>query len=216
MYLHGWASSAQSAKGAVLARSFAASGVYLHLPSLNRPSFERLTYSGALDAVSETADAEPSARWDVVGSSMGGYLAARWAELHPDRVHRLVLLCPGFDLLDRLPIVFRDDALLKKWEREGSFRPGYGPDGPDSRISWDFVADARRHPSRPRLRHPTLILHGLADDVIPISSSRRAVAECASAGLVELVELGDGHDLVASSETIGRLTKEWLGLPPAR
>lgn len=216
MYLHGWASSAQSAKGAVLARSFAASGVHLHLPSLNRPSFERLTYTGALDAVREAADAEPSARWDVVGSSMGGFIAARWAELHPERVNRLVLLCPGFDLLERLPIVFRDDALLDKWERQGSFEPGYGPDGPRSRVSWDFVADARRHPGRPRLRHPTLILHGVADDVIPIGSSRRAVAECESAELIQLVELDDGHDLVASSETIVRMTRDWLQLPPAR
>jgi hypothetical protein len=162
--------------------------------------------------VSEAADAsaEPSARWDVIGSSMGGYLAARWAELNPERVHRLVLLCPGFDLLERLPIVFRDNALLEKWERDGSFKPGYGPDGPYSRISWEFVTDARRHPGRPRLQHPTLIFHGLADDVVPISSSRRAVAEHESARLVELVELDDGHDLVASSETIVRLTREWL------
>jgi hypothetical protein len=65
--------------------TFAASGVQLQLPSLNRPSFERLTYSGALDVVRETADAEPSARWDVVGSSMGGYIAARWAELQVGR-----------------------------------------------------------------------------------------------------------------------------------
>ena len=141
MYLHGFASSALSAKGLVLARSLAASGVQLRLPSLNRPSFERLTYSGALDVVRETADAEPSARWDVVGSSMGGYIAARWAELQPERVRRLVLLCPGFDLLERLPIVLGDDALFEKWESEGSLALGYGPDGPRSRVSWDFVIE---------------------------------------------------------------------------
>jgi pimeloyl-ACP methyl ester carboxylesterase len=31
----------------------------------------------------------------LIGSSMGGYIAARYAELHPEQVAKLVLLCPG-------------------------------------------------------------------------------------------------------------------------
>jgi pimeloyl-ACP methyl ester carboxylesterase len=205
MYLHGWASGPGSAKGKVLAAALAARGVELCIPDLNRPSFERLTYSGALAAVTEAA-ASRAGRWDIVGSSMGGYLAARWAELHPERVNRLVLLCPGFDLLERLPLVFREERLYERWEREGFFAPG----GNYSRISFDFVADARRHPARPQLRHPTLIVHGTEDGVIPVSSSRAAASSHPQC--VELVELEDGHDLVASSERITLLARRWLGV----
>jgi pimeloyl-ACP methyl ester carboxylesterase len=211
LYLHGWASGPKSAKATLLANALAVAGVQLHVPNLNRPSFGRLTFSNALAEVDETVAVEPG-RWMLIGSSMGGYLAARWAEMHPSRVDKLVLLCPGFDLIERLPVVFNDDQLLARWERDGTFAPGYGPDGPASRIGWDFVADARKHPARPRLSHPTLIIHGKHDDVIPLDSSRRVAAECADSELVRLVEVDDGHDLVASSELIVALTMEWLGI----
>ncbi|KAJ1635877.1 Alpha/Beta hydrolase protein [Pavlovales sp. CCMP2436] len=210
MYLHGWASGPGSAKGRLLAAALATRGVPLTVPNLNCPAFEQLTYTGALSAISEAA-ALGTDRWNLVGSSMGGYLAARWAELHPERVNRLVLLCPGFDLLERLPIVFRDPNLYERWEREGCFSPGYGPDGPSSRISFDFVADARLYPARPRIKHPTLILHGVADNVIPLASSQ--LAACEHPECVQLVELEDGHDLVGvASSGISELTMRWLGV----
>jgi len=217
MYLHGWASGPTSAKGAILAKHLAASGVRLRVPDLNRPSFERLTYSAALRAIDEEVAGTSSAaeRWDLIGSSMGGYLAARWAELHPARVRRLVLLCPGFDLLNRLPVVFGDAQLYERWERDGVFRPGYGPDGARTRLLWDFVLDARRHPPRPRLAHPTLIVHGRADEVIPVESSRMA-ARSARLGVVRVVELDDAHDLLRSSARVASLAHAWLGAPVPR
>lgn len=210
MYLHGWASGCGSVKGAFLQKALASSGLRLHLPDLNRPSFERLTYSEALSVIDEVAAHEPAERWDIIGSSMGGYLAARWAELNPTRVRRLLLLCPGFDLLDRLPIVFDEPQLMARWEREGYLCPGYGPDGPATRIGWNFVADARRHPARPQIKHHTLIVHGRADAVIPLESSEQAAQS--SPHLVKVVALDDDHDLTSSLDTIARLAKEWLGL----
>lgn len=215
MYLHGWASGPSSAKGVFLAGALAASVGRVRLPNLNRPSFERLTYTAALGAIDETAASSPHEPWDLIGSSMGGYLAARWAELNPDRVRRLVLLCPALDLLDRLPVVFDEPDLMARWEREGSFCPGYGPDGPASRIRWDFAADARRHPARPQLRHSALIIHGRADAVIPIRSSEQLAAQGSGHAnrRVELVSLDDDHSLVASLDTIGGLAREWLLRP---
>jgi len=96
-YLHGFASGAGSRKGSRLAAAFRARGAVFHQPDLNLPSFAELTYSGMLRAVDEldrrAGDAAQGGRWGFVGSSMGGWVAARWAELHPERVvtHRFPL-----------------------------------------------------------------------------------------------------------------------------
>ena len=97
-YLHGFASSSLSTKGQALRRFFAGRGLTMHTPDLNHPSFAALTYSGMLAAFDrldrELSEAElasgqeqPS-RWRLIGSSMGGFVASRWAELHPERVER--------------------------------------------------------------------------------------------------------------------------------
>lgn len=36
----------------------------------------------------------------LIGSSMGGYLSCRWAQLHPERVESLFLLCPAFHFVE--------------------------------------------------------------------------------------------------------------------
>lgn len=225
-YLHGFASGPQSAKGTLLAAALAARpGVSVHLPDLNRPSFRELTFSRAISAVDELVAAHPAEqRWHLIGSSMGGWLAARWAELHPEAVERLVLLCPAFDLLEHLPRALGRPGLLAEWERAGSIRLGYGPDGPSTEVDWSFAHDARdAHPARPALGlHPTLIMHGMRDEVIPVESSRRAVRElevvsgAAPKGArcaVVLEELDDDHALLRTSAHIAERCKEWLMLP---
>ena len=92
-YLHGLSSSPLATKATALRAAFEAEGLGLHCPDLNQPSFDKLTFDAALAALDELAASHPQERWRIVGSSMGGYLAARWAQLNPRRVERLLLLC---------------------------------------------------------------------------------------------------------------------------
>src|SRR5690348_17748458 len=55
--------------------------------------FEHLTISGQLGVLERTLQNEPVR---LIGSSMGGYLAALYAARHPE-VDRLVLLAPALD-----------------------------------------------------------------------------------------------------------------------
>jgi pimeloyl-ACP methyl ester carboxylesterase len=204
-YLHGFASGPQARKGTWLAERLGRRGIELHRPDLNRPSFAELTVTGALAAVDDQVAEGPSeARWSFVGSSFGGYVAARWAELHPERVERLLLLCPGFGLLDRWPEML-GKAVMERWEREGwlSFPDGAGRPTP---VHWGFIEDLRRHPSTPEVPCPTRIVHGTRDDVVPIEGSRRyaATRRRSDGAGVDLVEVDDDHGLLASLETIGR------------
>ncbi len=48
-----------------------------------------------LHGLSETLDRVIDEPVILVGTSMGGFAAARYAAAHPDKVHALVLICPG-------------------------------------------------------------------------------------------------------------------------
>jgi pimeloyl-ACP methyl ester carboxylesterase len=59
------------------------------------------------------------------------------------------------------------------------------------KLNWDFMISAQKM-SWPEIKHPTVIIHGLSDEIVPIESSRK-VAE--SSSNVELIEVEDGHRL---------------------
>ncbi len=198
-YLHGFASGPRSRKALALAPALATTGRRLERPDLNVPSFARLTLTGALSAIDalDAAASPAGAPWRLIGSSMGGYLAARWAELHPDRVDRLVLLCPGFRLTERWPHLIGADGMAR-WRAQGAytFPDGAGTPTP---VHWGFIEDALRHPGVPEVPCPTLIVHGRRDEVVPVALSREYAA---SRPHVTLLELDDDHALTASLPAI--------------
>ena len=73
LYLHGFASSPAGRKIALLREAFAAEGVEVVAPDLNRPSFEHLDFGAMADeAVRAAAAQQPSV---IVGSSLGALVA---------------------------------------------------------------------------------------------------------------------------------------------
>ena len=101
----------------------------------------------------------------------------------------LLLLAPAFGLADP----WRTGAgkvRLAIWRLFGS-APYYHRGRDDKiRLPWDFIEAADKM-SWPSLAHPTVILHGLQDDSVPIENSRRVSAE--SEHVVALIEIEDGH-----------------------
>jgi uncharacterized protein len=96
-YLHGFLSGPTSSKGRFLAEQFERRfSARLHLLDLNGgggPS--ALSHSGALEAVDECWRSHGQGNAiNLIGSSFGGWAAAAYAARHPERVHRLLLLCP--------------------------------------------------------------------------------------------------------------------------
>ncbi len=220
-YLHGMASSSLSTKGRLLEAAFAEDGFALQLPDLNRPDFAQLTVSGSLEVFDELDErllaeaargnlADPSAtapRWMLVGSSLGGYTAARWAELHPERVERLVLLCPGFDMETWAPRAIGAKAMAE-WRRDGALTM---PDasGTPVAVHYGFVEDMFKHPVFPEVSCPCLILHGRQDEVVPVETSR---VYAASRPQVRLLELDDDHALGNSHGVLVPEVKRFFGI----
>jgi len=96
LWLHGFASGPTSSKGQFVKQRLWERGIELEIPDLNEPAFFDLTVTRMLQRL----DALAGAAGGVVlfGSSLGGFTAATWAALHPDRARALVLLAPAFEL----------------------------------------------------------------------------------------------------------------------
>src|SRR5580698_8080809 len=97
IYLHGFASGPQSGKAQYFRCRFAELGTEMHIPDLNEGAFESLTLSRQLRVIESIAHGDDVR---LIGSSMGGYLAALYAARHPE-VTQLVLLAPAFDFARR-------------------------------------------------------------------------------------------------------------------
>ncbi len=205
LYLHGFASGPSSHKARVLSERFAAMGVRVTVPDLTPgdDGFERSSPSSML-AIAERLlhDAEPPHA--VIGSSLGGYLAAAIASRDPS-VERLVLLAPAFRLFERWSARLRPDELAA-WRANGLETMHYAS-GRMRRIGWQFFDDARGWPALPEVRVPTLCIAGTRDETVPIADVEAFVARTPSA---RLVAVDDGHELAASLDRIFDEAREFL------
>ena len=126
----------------------------------------------------------------IMGSSYGGLAIANAANRLLDRDMRIVLMAPAFGLAENFQNVVGKEGLAE-WENSG-YRP-YFHHGLDKEIklNWDFMISARKM-SWPEIKHPTVIIHGLSDEIVPIESSRKVAGSSSKA---ELIEVEDGHRL---------------------
>jgi len=213
LYLHGFASGPRSAKGVAFADHFAQRGAAVQRLDLRVPSLEHLRLSTMIDIV-RAAIGGPRERAVLIGSSLGGLCAARVAEDDP-RVGGLVLLAPAFRMIERWRGRLGDDGWTR-WRDSGWLDIEDHTTGAPARVDFGFAEDAATVDAAgggwPDVRVPTLILHGVRDDVVDVELSRQVAR---GRRHVRLVELDDGHDLVAS---LPRLLSEadtflapWLG-----
>jgi pimeloyl-ACP methyl ester carboxylesterase len=206
IYLHGFASSAHSTKGAFFAEKAAARGVTLLTPDFNLPDFSTLTITRMLDQTSAIIDSV-SGPVVLIGSSLGGFVAVQSALRHPDRVERLVLLAPALDFSgNRL----RDlgDRGVEAWRSTGTlnvFHYGYRRVMP---VGFALYTDAAQYDSlRAKLEIPVLVFQGRRDTAV----SPKVVQRWAEARPnVELHMLDDDHQLLPSLETIWERTARVL------
>ena len=94
----------------------------------------------------------------VVGSSLGGLVAAHAAAARPDLVARLALLAPAFGLMPSIREQLDDQGFLKSGDGPSFFVESHVRDDAEA-------LDERALPSR--VTAPTLVVHGTDDDVIP-------------------------------------------------
>lgn len=180
LYLHGFASGPGSRKATAFRERLSTVGIDLLIPALDGGDFAHLTISGQLKIIEETLQNEPA---DVIGSSLGGYLAALYASRHPE-AGKLVLMAPAFGFAERWSAKLPPGQDLEVFH--------YG-EKRVRRVHCRLIEDALHYPGVPDFHQPALIFHGKADDVVPIDYSRAFAATHPNA---KLIEMDSGHELV--------------------
>jgi uncharacterized protein len=196
LYLHGFASSAASTKARAFVDWGKPRGIAIEALDLRAPSFERLLFSAILRRVRDAIDAAggPHARVVLIGSSLGGLTACRVAEQDP-RVAAVFAMAPAFRLVDRWKTTL-GDAEWEKWRAEGFREVDDHLTKAKANVHFGFVEElARLDVGFPDVRVPVCIVHGTNDEVVDVERSREFAR---GKRHVRLVEVADGHELVAS------------------
>lgn len=168
LYLHGFASGPASTKGHYFQSKFGAAGIELHQPDLAEGDFPNLTVTGQLEAARKAAEAARPAL--LIGSSLGGYLAALLAAGHPRLVPALVLLAPAFNFARRWAERL-GEAELSAWKQSGARNVYHYGEKRDLPLRFGFYEDALKHEPFPAFSQPCLLLHGRRDDVVDAAQS---------------------------------------------
>ena len=206
IYLHGFASSPSSKKAAFFKDQFARLSIPLTIPDLQEGNFEELTISSQIKVVQSILSSRPGRKFALIGSSMGGYLAALLGQINM-KVVALYLMAPGFNFLGR----------WKKSLKNSSSEPFSFPEyievyhyGVDKnvRLNANIFEDAEVWEEKSFNRKiPTRIVHGLHDDTVDIGVSREYVKR---QPWCSLEELDSDHSLISHIKWIVKDCQNFL------
>ena len=202
IYLHGFASSPDSAKAKYFRDRFSSLGIDLKTPDLNQNDFSALTLTRQLRQIeteflpiessqSTTENVKNLGEVTIIGSSFGG-LTAAWLAQRQLSVKQIVLLAPAFQFLGYwLPLLGQQQ--LEKWESEKYLPVYHYGEQRYLPLNYQFVAEMAQYPEEKLMRSvPTLIVHGKHDTIVPIQASRSFAA---NRPWVQLIEVEDDHSL---------------------
>lgn len=202
VYLHGFASSPASRKAQYFASQLQGAGVEVLVPHLESEGFRNLTVSGQLKVIEAVAGTGPVR---LIGSSMGGYLAALYASLHP-AVDRMLLLAPAFGFAERWTQRLGEEKMAT-WKRDGYLEMMHYATGKPEPVGYGLIEDGLQYAAEPNFSQPAEIFHGIHDDVVPVSFSRDFVANHPNA---KLTEMDSGHELTDVMDEIWEKSKDFL------
>ena len=203
VYLHGFASGPSSSKAVFFARKFQEAGIRMDIPALDEGDFENLTITRQLSVINKAVAGRTVT---VIGSSMGGYLAALFAARNRN-VEKLVLLAPAFDFGRLLPQVLGAPNLAE-WKRVGHRKVFHYAAGRDRDLSYSLIEDAGTYEAYPDAWQPTLILHGRDDTAVPLTYSYQFASRRPNA---TVIELDSDHEMTGVLDRLWVETVRFLG-----
>jgi pimeloyl-ACP methyl ester carboxylesterase len=202
VYLHGFASSPSSRKARFFEQRFRELGIGLEIPELAEGDFRNLTLTAQLNVIGRVCGDGPVS---LIGSSMGGYLAALYAARNTT-VQKLVLLAPAFSFASRWPEMLGEQA-MEEWKRSNTLRVFHYSEGQEVELGYQLIEDAQKYEAYPDFTQPCLIFQGRNDTVVPPDYAVKFAARHPNA---TLRLLDSDHDLVNVLDEMWRETEEFL------
>lgn len=183
----------------------------------NRPAWESQAYAEWLDDVFYALGIEKAV---LVGISQGGWTALKFAVSRPERVEKLVLMCPGGIIPDRVSFVFRAIglSLLGEWGTKRLVQMLYGGQAIPEGVEEIIVQMTRNFKPRMgvlpifsdaelrRLTMPTLLIGGTADAMRDIPKIAARLKNFLPQLEVTIIP-GAGHVLMNTTARILRFLK---------
>lgn len=197
LYLHGFASGPLTEKGNRLRQRLAGACTSYGIPDLEAGDFTGLTYDRLAARAVAAAEALPDdgAGLLLVGSSLGGYLAAHLAAAgRVPRVRALLLIAPAFGFTTTMAARL-GAAALAAWERQGTLPFWHHGAECELPLGWGFrqsCAGLAELPAQAPV--PAVVVHGRGDDTVDHRFSLRYAQERAD---VELHLVDGDHRLGA-------------------
>ena len=202
VYLHGFASGPGSSKARYFSRRFSELGVSFTIPQLDRGDFSQLTITNQLEVVEEAVGGRPAI---LMGSSLGGYLAACFTARHPE-VEKLVMMAPAFHFAQRWRERLSPEQ-IDQWRVTNALPLFHYAAGEPRNLGYEFLQDAQRYEPEPEFQQPALILHGTRDEIVPAALSEAYAARHAN---VRLELFDSGHELTDVLDPLWRRTLGFL------
>jgi uncharacterized protein len=220
LYLHGFASSAQSTKAAFFAGRLRPYGISVQCPDFNEPDFASLTVSRMIWQVEAALAALPPGPVALIGSSLGGYVAyhtavrqaaARGRARTATRpIDRLILLAPALDF-GLTAFNGLDQAALDAWRRTDAHEIFHWGENRPRTIRFAIYEDAQAYDAEAwTLDTPTLVIQGRRDTVV---DPKMVAAFAAKRPFMATRMVDDDHLLMSSLDVIWKESAAFLGLP---
>lgn len=190
VYLHGFSSAPGGNKGRFARRWAEERGIAFHAPDLNQPTFEALTVTAQVEAVEALLQKLPEPPL-LVGSSLGGFIATAVAH-RGNRLQSMILLAPAIHFASRR----MTNPAWAAYREHGEMEVFHHGAGRPMRLGPELLRDLPdwQRDDAWRIPVPTAILHGRADEAVPLAESE-AYATRNPETVLHVLE--DDHGLLA-------------------
>ncbi len=190
IYLHGFASSPNSVKAKWVKSKINELGHDLIVPDLNQNDFANLTLTRQIHYITQIIDRQKFPI-TLFGSSMGGLIATILAEKF-SQIVKTVLLAPAFQMPNLWNKMLNPEILMN-WQKNDQLKVFHYGENKELSLNYSFIQDLYRYETANFKRQlPSLILHGIHDDIVPIKYSQDYLNINSKA---KLIELNDDHSL---------------------
>jgi pimeloyl-ACP methyl ester carboxylesterase len=202
--LHGFPSSAKSSKAKYFRERFEhVPGGAFHAIDFNPTprDFEYLTVTGMINRLRQYILDHNLEDVRLIGSSMGALVGLHYAAWFED-ISRILLLAPA------LTYSIVGEGEERRWRAAGVMPYEHYDFGEQLPLQYGMQLDGLQYQTPIEPPAPTLVVHGVSDDVVPVEASRAYAA--AYPQKVKLVEVDSDHRLGDQLEVIWGYVNSFL------